>query len=78
MTNSVFCVIYHKSVCFTEEDDESFVDQVFMLLINMVGNGKVSAVGRDNAIELLIKHVTWKEGVNWTNKFLKHDGMSWP
>ncbi|XP_048256515.1 protein unc-45 homolog B-like [Haliotis rufescens] len=58
-----------------EEDDESFVDQVFLLLINMVGNGKVSAVGRDNAIELLIKHVTWKEGVNWTNKFLKHDGV---
>ncbi|XP_041361777.1 protein unc-45 homolog B-like [Gigantopelta aegis] len=52
-----------------------FVEQVFLLLINMIGNAKVSPTGRDNAIELIMKNVTWKDGVNWSKEFLNTEGI---
>jgi len=35
---------------------------------------KVSACGRDAAMELMIKTVTRKDGLQWTKKFLQSDG----
>ena len=42
----------------------------------MLQHVKVSACGRDAAMELMIKNITNKTGVHWTRKFLDTDGRS--
>ena len=44
------------------------------MLVKMIENAKVSACGRDNAMELIIKYVTRETGLHWTRKFLDSDG----
>jgi hypothetical protein len=45
-----------------------------LMLVKMIENAKVSACGRDNAMELIIKYVTRETGLHWTRKFLDSDG----
>ena len=42
----------------------------------MLGSGRVSGYGRDNAMELIIKLVTRRDGVGWQNKFVDNDGKN--
>ena len=50
------------------------MNEVFPALIKMLGFVKVSMYGRDNAMELIIKFVTRKEGCGWPIKFIDGDG----
>ena len=53
-----------------------FVDQVFNYLVKMFDMGKVTPEGRDSAMELVTKNVTYKKGLAWTGKFLDTDGKT--
>ena len=43
-------------------------------MVKMIQHIKVSACGRDAAMELMIKNVTRKTGVHWTKQFLETEG----
>ncbi|KAL4218417.1 Protein unc-45 A [Mactra antiquata] len=60
-----------------ELDDyqEKFLSEVFFGLIKMLQHIKVSACGRDSAMELMIKTLTRKTGLHWTKKFLDSEGI---
>lgn len=58
-----------------KEDEVLLTDQVMLMLVKMIENAKVSACGRDNAMELIIKYVTRETGLHWTRKFLDSDGL---
>lgn len=57
------------------DEEVQVTDEFMMMLVKMLENAKVSACGRDNAIELLIKYVTRETGLHWTRKFLDCDGL---
>jgi len=42
--------------------------------VKAINSNKVSANGRDNVLELIIRNVTSSDGLNWTRKFLETDG----
>lgn len=48
---------------------------MFSMLVKMFENAKVTAEGRDCAMELVMKNVTLRKGLGWTPKFLDTDGM---
>ncbi|WAR16167.1 UN45B-like protein [Mya arenaria] len=58
-----------------EEYQHKFIDEVFHGLIKMLQHHKVSACGRDAAMELMIKTVPRKTGLQWTKKFLESDAI---
>lgn len=41
----------------------------------MLASGKVTAFGRDSAMELITKNVTSKDGFDWTKQFLETEGL---
>ena len=47
---------------------------MFNLLIKMFDSAKVTPEGRDTAMELVTKNITYKTGLGWTGKFLDTDG----
>ncbi|KAL8594973.1 hypothetical protein ACOMHN_038770 [Nucella lapillus] len=57
------------------EAQQQFVDQVFQLLIKMFDSSKVTPEGRDLAMELVMKNVTYKRAAGWTQKFLETDAI---
>ncbi|CAG2213903.1 UNC45 [Mytilus edulis] len=57
------------------EEQQSLTDHVFTMLSKMIENAKVSASGRDNVIELIIKYITRETGLHWTRKFLDTEGL---
>lgn len=57
-----------------DEYQQKFLDEVFHGLIKMLQHIKVSACGRDAAMELMIKTVTRKTGLWWTRKFIESNG----
>lgn len=59
----------------TDEYQDKFLDEVFHGLIKMLQHIKVSACGRDSAMELMIKTLTRKTGLWWTGKFLDSNGI---
>lgn len=61
-------------VSFLDEYQQKFVDEVFYGLIKMLQHIKVSAYGRDAAMELMIKTVSRTKGYHWTMKFLDTSG----
>ena len=62
-------------VCASAADDAiAYVDKIFPALTVMLGHGKVSGYGRDNAIELIIKFVTRKDGCGWAQKLVTAGG----
>ena len=66
----------YVSWCYVvDEDAHKELDLIFPALIVMLHHGKVSAVGRDNAMELIIKFVTRKDGVGWSVKFVEAGGI---
>ena len=67
--------ISSNGLIFISDDfQQKFVDEVFTGLVKMLQHVKVSAYGRDAAMELLIKLVTRKSGLHWTKQFLDTDG----
>ena len=62
-------------VVFSDEYQQKFADELFGGLLKMLEHIKVSACGRDAAMELLIKNVTRKTGVYWTKQFLDTEGQ---
>lgn len=59
---------------YTDEEQQRYVDQLMNHLVRMIDSGKVTAEGRDFAMELLMKNITMKKGVGWTLKFLDTTG----
>ncbi|XP_063406665.1 protein unc-45 homolog B-like isoform X1 [Mytilus trossulus] len=57
------------------EEQQLLTDNVFTMLSKMIENAKVSASGRDNVIELIIKYITRETGLHWTRKFLDTEGL---
>lgn len=59
-----------------EPSDINYLDSTFLKpFVTSLGRGKFSCHGRDNIIELLIKFVTRKDGVGWSNKFMETGGI---
>lgn len=58
-----------------DEYQQKFVDEVFSGLVKMFQHVKVSACGRDAAMELVIKTVSRKTGLHWTKQFLDTNGI---
>ena len=50
------------------------MDTVFNLLVKMFDSSKVTPEGRDAAMELVMKNITYKTGLGWCQKFLDSDG----
>ena len=63
-----------KQFCFSDEDAIKFSHQLFTPLMAMLSNAKVSSWGRDNIMELLIKYVTKKDGLNWSRNYIDEGG----
>jgi len=59
---------------FPEDYEQKFIDEVFYGLIKMLQHCKVSACGRDAAMELMIKTVSRKTGYHWSPKFIDTNG----
>jgi len=57
-----------------DDEQSAFVDEIFGSLVKAINSNKVSANGRDNILELIIRNVTSSDGLNWTRKFLETDG----
>ncbi|XP_059159909.1 protein unc-45 homolog B-like [Physella acuta] len=57
------------------EESSAFLDEVFKALVKMLVSSKVSAFGRDSAMELITKNVTSKDGLDWTKPFLDTQGV---
>ncbi|XP_033727362.1 LOW QUALITY PROTEIN: protein unc-45 homolog A-like [Pecten maximus] len=57
------------------EDQREYLKETFHMLIKMLQNYKVSGEGRDAAMELLIKNMLRKNGLQWTRDFLETDGV---
>ncbi|XP_076457084.1 protein unc-45 homolog B-like isoform X2 [Babylonia areolata] len=57
------------------EEQQQFVDSVFQMLVKMFDSAKVTPDGRDMAMELVMKNVTYKKGAGWTQKFLDSDAI---
>ena len=73
---TLFCCITNLCNYYSEEDELSHIDQVFGALVKCINSHKMSACGRDSVLELIIRNITSKDGLNWTRKFLETDGMS--
>ncbi|BFZ11471.1 hypothetical protein BsWGS_14510 [Bradybaena similaris] len=58
-----------------DEDSKAFLEEVFKGLIKMLVNAKVSAHGRDSAMELITRNVTSKTGADMTKFFLETPGV---
>ncbi|KAK3087864.1 hypothetical protein FSP39_011661 [Pinctada imbricata] len=58
-----------------DDKQQDFLDQTFYALIKMLQSSKISAIGRDSAMELIIKNMLRSDGVQWTKKFLNTDGI---
>ncbi|CAL1540162.1 unnamed protein product [Lymnaea stagnalis] len=58
-----------------DEVSSAFLDEVFKALVKMLVNSKVTAYGRDSAIELITKNVTSKDGFDWTKPFMDTQGV---
>lgn len=50
------------------------IDSMLVPVIQLLGSNKLSACGRDNILELLIKFVTRKDGIGWSKKFIEAEG----
>ncbi len=62
--------------CVADEDGLKFSHGIFSALTPLLSNAKVSSFGRDNVMELLIKYVTRKEGLNWSRAIIDEGGAS--
>ncbi|KAH9490560.1 Protein unc-45 B [Bulinus truncatus] len=60
---------------FTDEDASVFVDNLFKALVKMLVNSKVTAYGRDSAMELITKNIVSKDGLDRTKPFLDTEGV---
>ena len=49
-------------------------DEILTALIPMINFAKISAYGRDNVLELLIKFVPKKDGIGWHMKLIEAEG----
>lgn len=58
-----------------DDAQQLFVDTVFPLLIKMFDSSKVTPDTRDCAMELVMKNITWRKGLGWTQKFLDTNGI---
>ena len=45
-------------------------------MIQLLNQKKVSAFGRDNIMELIIKYVSRSEGVGWSDKMACNEGKA--
>ena len=45
-------------------------------MIQLLNQKKVSAFGRDNIMELIIKYVSRSEGVGWSDKMASNEGKA--
>ena len=59
---------------FVDEEAIKFTHWIFSPLVAMLSNAKVSSYGRDNIMELLIKYVTKKDGLNWSRGYIDEGG----
>lgn len=67
MTWCPFCLLL-------DPDAIELIDSMLSPVIQLLGSNKLSGYGRDNLLELLIKFVTRKDGVGWSNKFIEAGG----
>ncbi|KAI8764635.1 protein unc-45 B, partial [Biomphalaria glabrata] len=58
-----------------DEESNAFLDSVFKCLVKMLVSNKVTAYGRDSAMEIITKNVTSKNGFDWTKPFLDTEGV---
>ncbi|XP_055959152.1 protein unc-45 homolog B isoform X2 [Patella vulgata] len=58
-----------------DEYSQEYIDQIFYQLVKMLVNKKVSAHGRDSAMEIMIKHIDRLNGIGWMKKFLFTEGI---
>ena len=61
----------------SEEDALKFACGIFSPLTALLSNAKVSSYGRDNIMELLIKYVTKRDGLNWSRHIIDEGGETW-
>ncbi|XP_064596944.1 protein unc-45 homolog B-like [Liolophura sinensis] len=59
-----------------DEETQKLVDEIFQALTKMLIHGKVSAIGRDSAMELIIRNIPRLTNIGWTRQFLESDGIS--
>ena len=59
----------------SDEDGIKFAHHLFTPITAMLSNAKVSAYGRDNIMELLIKYITKKDGLNWSRVYIDEGGQ---
>ncbi|XP_021343460.1 protein unc-45 homolog A-like [Mizuhopecten yessoensis] len=57
------------------ENQREYLMETFHMLIKMLQNYKVSGEGRDAAMELLMKNMLRKNGLQWTRDFLETEGL---
>ncbi|XP_005094603.1 protein unc-45 homolog B isoform X2 [Aplysia californica] len=54
---------------------QAFLKEVFQGLVKMLPSAKVTAHGRDSAMELITKNVVSRTGADWTKHFLDTEGV---
>ncbi|XP_074656481.1 protein unc-45 homolog B-like [Tubulanus polymorphus] len=57
------------------DDNQAIIDDIFLALLKMLPSNKVSAYGRDAALELIIKNVSRNTDLGWTRKLLENKGI---
>ncbi|GFO40405.1 unc-45-like protein a [Plakobranchus ocellatus] len=58
-----------------DDEAQAFLNELFPALVKMLVSAKVTAWGRDAAMELITKNVVSKEGADWTQHFLETQGV---
>lgn len=73
--NFVAKSLFSLLICGSDADAIKLMDYVFPALITMLGHHKVSGYGRDNAMELILKFVTRRDGCGWSKYFINARGI---
>jgi len=58
-----------------DKDVVPLVDKIMSAMLPLLTHRKVSAFGRDNVLELLVKFVTRKDGAGWSIKMVENKGI---
>ncbi|GFR82849.1 Unc-45-like protein A [Elysia marginata] len=58
-----------------DDEAQSFLKDLFSALVKMLVSAKVTAWGRDAAMELITKNIVSKDGADWTHHFLDTQGV---
>lgn len=58
----------------SDTDVVDIVDSILSTVVKLVNSYKVSAVGRDSLMQVLLSIISRKNGINWAKKFLNLSG----